>query len=73
MALKDWRKQLPQRNPDHTIYEHRWQSKKLFISKTLGRGYSVSEHRNISDKVWRKVFKTKSQAIKFAKAYMRKN
>ena len=78
MALKDWKKIQPKWIAPKELY--RWQNQKklnyfIGISKFLNGDYFVSmtfeQYLGGFDK--KRNFKTKSQALKFAKSYMRKH
>lgn len=69
MAIKDWKIYL--RSKDDIIYTEKNTLTKLFIIREIDQ-YNVSVPGIIMDRnhVF-KVFKTKSEALKFAKQYMR--
>ena len=76
MALKDW-KEITQLKNDY--YDRLWKNKKngniLILSQAYHNQVEVvkslsNQYPPIKDSGW---LKTKSQALKFAKAYMRKN
>ena len=64
MATINWR-QRPDRNKDHVVFEHRFESMTLFVSRTLANTYNVIVFRNISNELFKKKFKTKKMTMKF--------
>ncbi len=82
MALKDWRKSRAKGPTMKGTFHIRWNKKNtkefLIINKYMGKRedkYHVllyDKKRQFED-IWDKSFKTKQQALKYAKAYMRKH
>jgi len=69
MALKDWKKSI--RSGFYTHKSHRWDKEKY-----LNYGFNGSNYYVIlvdGSKAKQKEFKTKTEALKFVKAYMRIN
>lgn len=65
MALKDWKK------ISEYYYIDKFHSKQLFIRKNNYSKYNVYSYSFNGNNEINKFFKTKSQALKFAKSYMR--
>ena len=72
MALKDWKKY---KNIGHPGFVNPKNQNKVMISRKLPNGkYRVRFFSNYQiQPILEDYFKTKSQALKYAKAYMRKN
>lgn len=69
MATKDWK--IEQESMDDIVYKRKKGMTKLFITREIDQ-YIVEVPGFIIDEGFsRKVFKTKSQALAFAKQYMR--
>ena len=64
MATKDWKKIAAPIN--RTFYQSNKTKQKIFMKKSLSKGYIIFTDGKII-----KSFKTKSEALKFAKSYMR--
>ena len=70
MAIKDWKKNYAVNIPS-------WKNDKtmgrIYIDKYSDGDYAVKIYKHYSTFAEEKLFKTKSQALKFAKSYMRKH
>ena len=70
MTLKDWRRQ----SGNKIIYEHRWKKLRIGVFQNLKKTYNVVLIKSINDnKILSKAYKTKKQALVFAKVYMSKH
>ena len=71
MALKDWK--VYQRSKDDIVYKKKKGLTKLFITREIDQ-YIVEVPGFMVEPGYRaRVFKTKSQALKFAEDYMKKH
>ena len=75
MALKDWK--LIKFGSNHKVWNNKYSESIIAINReileTKKGKYNFSHVRGDGKLIIKKYFKTKSQALAFAKAYMRKN
>lgn len=76
MALKDWEKQYNESYIPSFIFERKDNSKLLVVRKFRDEKkwdiFVIRPNVDLQQKIFSKKAQTKSQALKFAKAYMRK-
>ena len=74
MATKDWKEQKFDTSGNHTIYKdyHKTRAAGIDVNR-IPAGYSIFIFDNKLKKPIDRKFKTKTKALAYAKAYMRKH